>query len=131
MDFNIQRCGMKDDCRKLSIDFKLVSFCLAQQSSEAAILRKENAELKIIIEKQKTEYNEILEPQFVNKIEQLKSKLKVAVEALAYYADRESYVEDQEFHTIDSLNNDDEFIEKYQARVGGKKARQALKEIES
>ena len=50
MDFDKQRCGMKQDCQKLSADFKLISSALSEKESE---------------------------------IEQLKSKLKVALEALS------------------------------------------------
>ena len=45
-------------------------------------LEKENSKLKRIIELQKTEYNDILEPKFINDIEQLKSKLKIATNLL-------------------------------------------------
>lgn len=40
-EFHIQRCGMKNDCEKLSRDFSSISACLNEKESENFKLRKQ------------------------------------------------------------------------------------------
>lgn len=49
--------------------------------------REKIKELTRIVELQKAEYNDILEPRFIATIEELEAKLKYAVSVLQYYAE--------------------------------------------
>lgn len=55
---------------------------VARLESEVEKLKAENDELKRIIDLQKTEYNDLLEPHFVEKIEKLSKKCEVLSEAV-------------------------------------------------
>lgn len=66
-------------------------------------------------------------------LEQLKTQLEIALEALKYYANAENYGQGESFGELSRLNDDDlEYIPSNRGHdtVGGKHARRALLEIE-
>lgn len=71
--------------------------------SEYEKLKAENDELKRIIDLQKTEYNDLLEPHFVEKIEKLSKKCEVLSEA----------VKEIKFHEDKYIQNSNEISTMY------------------
>lgn len=71
--FDIQRYAMKDDCKKLSTDFALISSCLAEKDAAVKKLKADLANTKL-----DNDHLQLLKQEYFNEITALKSKIEYA-----------------------------------------------------